>query len=79
MKRQIICRKCQLEHPMQEYTGEWGKRVLGISKRNLVCDLCGKNLPVGTPCTAESFGLNTQPYYQWEIDYLNIESPYYER
>jgi hypothetical protein len=62
---------------MHKYDGEWGKRVLGISKFNLICDICGIELSKGSPCTAESFGVDSQSCIPWETGLLKIEGPKY--
>lgn len=71
MKRQIICKECFIRYPLKQYDGEWFKRVNG--KLNILdahCDICYKIIKENEECCAESMGVNGQPYYEWENEYI---------
>lgn len=74
MTRQIICMKCATEHKPKDYPGEWWHRVQGKARgfKNgvFVCDACNCVIRNGIECVAQSFGLDRDPYFPWEDEYL---------
>jgi hypothetical protein len=70
MKRQIICVSCH--HPLKDYPGEWHKTVGGEARDDMICDLCGREIPEGGGCYAQSMGLDRHPYYPWEGEYIYV-------
>lgn len=77
MKRQIIHQKCFTPHNRQDflsYAGEREKTIGGFSLRNCICDLCGEPIHKDEFVYAQSYGLNSQPYYSWEEKYIQKEA-----
>ena len=70
--QQIICLECA-KRPLGQYPGEWSKRKPGIAREDFLCDLCSVTIPEGTPCVAQSFGLDRTPYVRWEGQYIKEE------
>jgi|WetSurMetagenome_2_1015567.scaffolds.fasta_scaffold01177_2 hypothetical protein len=68
----IICKTCA-RRPLGEYPGEWAKRVSGVALKDYLCDQCNVDIPMGTPCVAESFGRTRTPHVPWERDYIKME------
>jgi hypothetical protein len=56
--------------PLGSYPGEWNRKESGVAKNFFLCDLCGADIPQGTPCVAISMALNRNPYYSWEHEYI---------
>lgn len=74
MKRQIVCHKCYMKKmPNKQYDGEWYKVKNGKARTYIFCDLCGGEIEKDEQCHAESMGLNSQPYYSWESQYIKKE------
>lgn len=75
MKAQIICMDDAHKNMGGEYTynGEWSKRIYGLAKNNFKCDLCNKDIIKGEKCCAESLGLDSHPYTEWEDRYIEIK------
>jgi hypothetical protein len=73
MPRQIICEKCGTRPP-GNYPGEQGKRVKGRARFDFVCDLCNEGISEGTPCLAQTFSNDRQPYGSWENEYIAKEA-----
>ncbi len=73
MKRMISCEKC-MKIPLKHFDGEWHKRVEGTAKKDMFCDYCypEKKIRKGDPCAAESMGIEGQPYYEWEPEYIQV-------
>ena len=67
--QQIICLECA-RRPLKKYPGEWSNRKNGIAREDFLCDLCAITIPEGTPCVAQSFGLDRTPYVRWEGQYI---------
>ena len=67
----IICKTCA-KSPLGEYPGEWARRVSGLARKDFVCDQCNVDISEGTPCVAESFGVDRVPYTPWEQKYVNV-------
>jgi hypothetical protein len=73
MKRQIICMGCGRE-PLGNYPGEWHRTIQGYALAPFTCDLCGKSIPQGNLCLAQSMGQNRTPYFEWEGDFIKIRT-----
>jgi hypothetical protein len=57
----------------KKYAGEWNKKVNGKAKREMFCDICNKPIEKGQPCCAESMGLDSTPYYEWENEFIEAD------
>jgi hypothetical protein len=69
MKRMIVCKKCRTKlTPV--YAGEWFKRIRGEALHSMRCDWCFAEIPKNAECAAESMGLDNQPYFEWEHEYI---------
>jgi hypothetical protein len=69
---QIICLECA-KRPLGQYPGEWSNRKQGVAREDFLCDTCGVEIPTGTPCVAQSFGLDRTPYAPWEGQYIALK------
>jgi hypothetical protein len=70
MKRSLIHKECALKNPMKSYDGEWCKRIYGYANHQYYCDTCGKTIRKDDPCCAESSGLNSNLYFDWEDEFV---------
>ena len=81
MKRQILCCSCTSAfadivsnlngNPEVRVTGEKTKFLVGNSKGEYVCDMCGKEIFVNDACCAVSTFTDARPYFGWEEHYIN--------
>lgn len=76
MKRTIICKSCAGKMNPQRYPGEWIKKIDGRARHLLYCDICNRVVKQNDPCSAVSYGLNSQPYHEWESYYLKISKEF---
>lgn len=74
MKREIVCVECyeRLKPERKSYPGEYIKAVHGTARESFLCDICGKSIPKGDKCIAQSIWADYGgiPYYEWEFEYV---------
>lgn len=71
MSRQIVCEahgKIQPTHPEDAARGLFARYVRGTTKHDLVCDVCDRPLPSGSPAVAIS--IPSDQVRQWESECL---------
>lgn len=72
MTRRIVCLKCGVLKPLpvEDVAAGWQRRRLHIKLFNdLICDLCGSELPHGTEALAETMWREEDVPDSWETQY----------
>lgn len=75
MKREILCRACQVENSTARSESakkhkEFYIELFGACREECACDLCAEVIGVGDACYAASSGLRRDQYCSWEDAYI---------